>query len=187
LQITKLIISFVVGLFLASDCGAFASIYEAATPTSKKLADFVRPTDDFRSGGPQMIGDKIQGKGAVLHRTTELGQFRTSVLPVSDPVAPMTLPTPPPDPQTYDFSDNYVDPDALPSSQIPSETPVPPQPQSPTSQQPPIWLPGLPAPIPNLPHGAETSQDRAARCMLQSQLYRVPPADYPQYIGLCTQ
>jgi hypothetical protein len=84
-------------------------------------------------------------------------------------------------------SSAYVAPAALPSSQVPPERPVPPLPQPPTYQKPPIWLPGLATPVPSLPESPDTSQDRASRCMLQSQLYHVPPADYPQYMGLCTQ
>lgn len=82
-------------------------------------------------------------------------------------------------------SSAYVAPAPLPSSHMPPERPVPPVTQPPTHQQPPIWLPGLANPIPSLPHGPGASQDRAARCMLQAQLYGVPPTDYPQYMGLC--
>lgn len=84
-------------------------------------------------------------------------------------------------------SSAYVAPAPLPSSQIPPAQPVPPIMQPPTYQQPPILLPGLANPIPNLPHGPETSQDRRARCMFQSGLYGVPLTDYSQYMGLCTQ
>jgi hypothetical protein len=84
-------------------------------------------------------------------------------------------------------SSAYVAPAPLPSSQIPSARPVPPMTQPPTYQQPPILLPGLANPIPNLPHGPETSQDRRARCMFQSGLYGVPLTNYSQYTGLCTQ
>ena len=75
----------------------------------------------------------------------------------------------------------------LPSSQIQPAQPVPPITQPPTNQQAPIWLPGVANPIPNLPTGPETSQDRRARCVLQSGLYGVPLTNYTQYMGLCTQ
>jgi hypothetical protein len=84
-------------------------------------------------------------------------------------------------------SSAYVAPAPLPSSQIPPSRPIPLPPQSPTRQGPPIWLPGLASPIPSLPHGPETSQDRQARCIFQSRLYGVPPTNLSQYLGLCTQ
>lgn len=84
-------------------------------------------------------------------------------------------------------SSAYVAPVPLPSSQIPPARPVPPVLQPPMRQEPPIWLPGLASPIPNLPHGPETLQDRRARCMFQSGLYGVPLANFSQYMGLCTQ
>jgi hypothetical protein len=84
-------------------------------------------------------------------------------------------------------SSAYVAPAPLPSSQIPPARPVPLTLQPPTRQGPPIWLPGLASPIPSLPHGPETSQDRQARCVFQSRLYGVPPTDLSQYMGLCTQ
>jgi hypothetical protein len=83
-------------------------------------------------------------------------------------------------------SSAYVAPAPLPSSQIPSAT-VPPLLQPPTRQEPPIWLPGVASPIPNLPNGPETSQDRRARCMFQSGLYGVPLTNFSQYMGLCSQ
>jgi hypothetical protein len=84
-------------------------------------------------------------------------------------------------------SSAYVAPAPLPSSQIPPARPIPLPLQPPTSQGPPIWLPGLASPIPSLPHGPETSQDRQARCIFQSRLYGVPPTDLSRYMGLCTQ
>jgi hypothetical protein len=84
-------------------------------------------------------------------------------------------------------SSAYVAPVPLPSSQIPPARPIPLSPQPPTRQGPPIWLPGLASPVPSLPHGPETSQDRQARCIFQSRLYGVPPTDLSQYMGLCAQ
>jgi hypothetical protein len=48
-------------------------------------------------------------------------------------------------------------------------------------------LPGANNPIPNLPHGPETFQDRASRCAFQQQLYNVPGNLGPQYMGSCVQ
>jgi len=84
-------------------------------------------------------------------------------------------------------SSAFVAPAPLPSSQIPPARPIPLQLQPSTRQGPPIWLPGRPSPVPSLPHGPETSQDRQARCIFQSRLYGVPPTNLSQYLGLCTQ
>lgn len=88
-------------------------------------------------------------------------------------------------------SSAYIAPAPLPSSQIFPAAPVPPPPNQSTPQEPPIWVPGLAPglnnPVPNLPHGPETSQDRRSRCMFQSGLYGVPLTSIPQYMGLCTQ
>jgi hypothetical protein len=84
-------------------------------------------------------------------------------------------------------SSAYVAPAPLPSSQIPSAMSVPPLLPPPTRQEPPIWLPGVAIPVPSLPHGPETSQDRRSRCMFQSGLYAVPVTNFSQYMGLCAQ
>ena len=54
-------------------------------------------------------------------------------------------------------------------------------------EQGPSLVPGLSRPIPNLPHGAETFQDRASRCAFQSGLYNVPGTFRQQYMGGCVQ
>jgi hypothetical protein len=84
-------------------------------------------------------------------------------------------------------SSAYVAPAPLPSSQIPSAQPVPPLLRPPVREEPPIWLPGVASPIPSLPHGPETSQDRRARCMFQSGLYGVPLTNFSQYMGFCSR
>lgn len=88
-------------------------------------------------------------------------------------------------------SSAYVAPAPLPSSQIPPAAPVPLLPQPSTRQDAPIWVPGVTPslinPVPNLPHGPETSQDRRSRCMFQSGLYGVPTSNFSQYLALCTQ
>jgi len=84
-------------------------------------------------------------------------------------------------------SSAYIGPAPLPSSQIPSAGPVPPLLQPRMREEPPIWLPGIASPVPSLPHGQETSQDRRARCMFQSGLYGVPITNFSQYMGLCSQ
>ena len=58
---------------------------------------------------------------------------------------------------------------------------VAPQEQGPTA------VPGLSNPIPNLPHGTETFQDRASRCVMQQGLYGVPGGASTAYTGACLQ
>ena len=54
-------------------------------------------------------------------------------------------------------------------------------------EQAPTGVPGLADPVPNLPHGAETFQDRASRCAMQQGLYGVPGGASTQYMGACVQ
>jgi hypothetical protein len=54
-------------------------------------------------------------------------------------------------------------------------------------EQGPTVLPGASNPIPNLPHGPETFQDRASRCATQQSLYNVPGTLRSQYMGSCVQ
>lgn len=54
-------------------------------------------------------------------------------------------------------------------------------------QQGPSIVPGVPNPVPNLPHGPETFQDRASRCAFQQGLYDVPGNMSAQYMGTCLQ
>jgi hypothetical protein len=53
-------------------------------------------------------------------------------------------------------------------------------------EQGPTVLPSL-NPIPNLPHGTETFQDRASRCAFQQGLYNVPGGMTTQYMGACVE
>ena len=61
-------------------------------------------------------------------------------------------------------------------------------PSAPVAQSPSI-IPTAPSlgPIPNLPHGPETFQDRASRCAFQQGLYNVPGSASSQYMGSCVQ
>jgi hypothetical protein len=56
-------------------------------------------------------------------------------------------------------------------------------------EQGPTFAPGAPGlgPVPNLPHGAETFQDRASRCSFQQGLSNVPAGASTQYMGACVQ
>lgn len=84
-------------------------------------------------------------------------------------------------------SPGVVLPTPLPRTQlIPPEgggtLTVPPAPQQPGV----TVLPGV-NPIPNLPRGPETFQDRASRCTFQQGLYNVPGNLSTQYMGACLQ
>jgi hypothetical protein len=52
-------------------------------------------------------------------------------------------------------------------------------------EQGPTVVPGLTNPVPNLPHGPETFQDRASRCGMQQGLNGVPPTASSQYMHAC--
>jgi hypothetical protein len=54
-------------------------------------------------------------------------------------------------------------------------------------EQGPTRIPGTAHIIPNVPHGAETFQDRASHCAFQSGLYGVPRNLSNRYIGACVQ
>jgi hypothetical protein len=54
-------------------------------------------------------------------------------------------------------------------------------------EQGPTRIPGTAQIILNLPHGAETFQDRASRCAFQSGLYSVPGNLRNRYMGACVQ
>jgi hypothetical protein len=54
-------------------------------------------------------------------------------------------------------------------------------------QEGPTVVPGLANPVPNLPHGAESFQDRASRCAFQQGLYNVPGNMSTQYMGACVE
>jgi hypothetical protein len=53
------------------------------------------------------------------------------------------------------------------------------------SEQGPTILQGATNPIPNLPHGTESFQDRASRCSFQAGLNNVPGTLTNQYMGVC--
>jgi hypothetical protein len=82
-------------------------------------------------------------------------------------------------------SSGSVLPTPLPKTQlIPPEGGSAPIIQTAPQQQGPTVLPGL-NPIPNLPHGTETFQDRASRCAQQQGLYGVPATATGIYMHTC--
>ena len=84
-------------------------------------------------------------------------------------------------------SSGIVLPTPLPRTQlIPPEGGTAPVISSGPQHQGPTFVPGL-NPVPNLPHGAESFQDRASRCAFQQGLYGVRGNMTTQYIGACLQ
>jgi hypothetical protein len=84
-------------------------------------------------------------------------------------------------------SPGVVLPTPLPRTQlIPPESGAAPIIRPVPQQQGATILPGI-SPIPSLPHGPETFQDRASRCAFQQGLYNVPGNLSTQYMGACVQ
>jgi hypothetical protein len=82
-------------------------------------------------------------------------------------------------------SSGVVLPTPLPKTQlIPPEGGSAPIIRAAPQQQGPTVLPGM-NPIPNLPHGTETFQDRASRCAQQQGLYGVPATTTGIYMHTC--
>ena len=111
-----------------------------------------------RSLHPSLLGrEKFVGK---LHRGSKMFAARGSSGSVLPTALPRTTLIPP------EGTGRVTEP-ALPQQQSPS------------------IVPGVANPVPNLPHGAETFQDRASRCTFQSSLYGVPGPARSQYMGSC--
>jgi hypothetical protein len=82
-------------------------------------------------------------------------------------------------------SSGSVLPTPLPKTQlIPPEGGSAPIIRAAPQEQGPTVLPGM-NPIPNLPHGTETFQDRASRCAQQQGLYGVPATATGIYMHTC--
>ncbi len=82
-------------------------------------------------------------------------------------------------------SSGVVLPTPLPETQlIPPESGSAPIIHTGPQEQGPTVLPGM-TPIPNLPHGTETFQDRASRCAQQQGLYGVPATATGIYMHTC--
>jgi hypothetical protein len=83
-------------------------------------------------------------------------------------------------------SSGLVEPTPLRRTQaIPLEGNSAPMLRPPLQEEGPTILPGL-NPIPNLPHGTETFQDRASRCAQQQALYNVPAGSSALYMHTCS-
>ncbi len=87
-------------------------------------------------------------------------------------------------------SSGSVLPTPLPrTSLIPPENRSMPTAHALPQEQGPTFVPSAPGlgPIPNLPHGTETFQDRASRCSFQQGLSNVPGGASTAYMGACVQ
>jgi len=85
-------------------------------------------------------------------------------------------------------SSGLVLPTPLPRTElIPPEGRSTPATRALPQEQPPTVVPGFARPIPNLPHGPETFQDRASRCAFQQGLNGVPGSSSNRYMGACLQ
>jgi hypothetical protein len=103
------------------------------------------------------------------------------------PSAEKPLATWPPHTRSYAVrgSSGVVLPTPLPKTQlIPPEGGSAPIIRAAPQEQGPTVLPGM-NPIPNLPHGTETFQDRASRCAQQQGLYGVPVTATGIYMHTC--
>ena len=100
--------------------------------------------------------------------------------------APSTMPRYPHRALVARGSSGSVLPTPLPRTQlIPPEGQSAPIVRSLPQEQPPTVVPGIVRPIPNLPHGAETFQDRASRCAFQQSINGVPGTASTRYMGAC--
>src|SRR5262249_27598917 len=132
---------------------------------------------DFEMGGDTNYSIMAPEPGTGHHRTTTPARTPKSLRATK--------------PQTFSRSypvrgsSGLVLPTPLPRTEaIPPEGDSAPMLRPPLQQQGPTILPGL-NPIPNLPHGTETFQDRAARCAQQQALYNVPPGSSALYMHTC--
>ena len=106
---------------------------------------------------------------------------------LKSPSAEKPLVVRPPRTRAYSVrgSSGVVLPTPLPKTQlIPPEGGSAPIIHTGPQEQGPTVLPGL-NPIPNLPHGTETFQDRASRCAQQQGLYGVPATATGIYMHTC--
>jgi hypothetical protein len=106
---------------------------------------------------------------------------------IKSPVAEKPLAVRPPRARSYTVrgSSGVVLPTPLPKTQlIPPEGGSAPIIHTGPQEQGPTMLPGM-NPIPNLPHGTETFQDRASRCAQQQGLYGVPATTTGIYMHTC--
>jgi hypothetical protein len=114
-----------------------------------------------------------------------LASSRSRHLNSPNAVAPLADHPPPTSSYAVRGSSGSVLPTPLPKTQlIPPEGGSAPIIHTGPQEQGPTVLPGM-NPIPNLPHGTETFQDRASRCAQQQGLYGVPATATGIYMHTC--
>jgi hypothetical protein len=127
------------------------------------------------------------------HRGTSASKGRHRANPPSQPSAsvPDSVPektNPPKGRVAVRGSSGVVLPTPLPKTQL-----IPPEGGSSlvtpnlSREHGPTFVPGVAQPVPNLPHGPETFQDRASRCSFQAGLYGPQGGSSPNYMGACLQ
>jgi hypothetical protein len=144
---------------------------------------------DFEMGGDNQFPYSIMAPEPVSHhasrhstKSAKSGRAtspQVQTAPIAEHVTPRKI-------YAVHGSSGVVLPTPLPKTQL-----IPPEnsgrltlPTIPSEQGPTI-LQGAARPIPNLPHGPETFQDRASRCSFQAGLNNVPGNLTNQYIGSC--
>jgi hypothetical protein len=160
----KLHLSLMCGLILAVAAGAAA------------------PARDFEMGGDTNYSIMAPEPGAGHHRATPPARVPKSSRAPKLSTTRSTLRNF----YTVRGSSGLVEPTPLPRTQaIPLEGNSAPMLRPPLQEQGPTILPGL-NPVPNLPHGTETFQDRASRCAQQQALYNVPANASALYMHTCS-
>jgi hypothetical protein len=130
---------------------------------------------DFEMGGDTNYSIMAPEPSVTGHHRAVSVRTPRSLRAVRTPVRQSTL-----------GSSGLVEPTPLPRTQaIPLEGNGAPMLRPPLQEQGPTILPGL-NPIPNLPHGTETFQDRASRCAQQQALYNVPAGSSALYMHTCS-
>jgi hypothetical protein len=141
---------------------------------------------DFEMGGDNQYSNSIMAPEpgtAVHHRAAASRRARH----ISNSLAPKSVAIQSPHRNFYAVrgSSGSVLPTPLPRTQlIPPEGGGIPATSALPQQQGATVLPGM-NPVPNLPHGPETFQDRASRCAHQQGLYGVPATASNQYMSAC--
>jgi hypothetical protein len=140
---------------------------------------------DIEMGGDSNYPYSIMAPepGAGHHRGAASARSRQIKSPGAE--KPLAAPPPRTSSNAVRGSSGVVLPTPLPKTQlIPPEGGSAPIIRAAPREQGPTVLPGM-NPIPNLPHGTETFQDRASRCAQQQGLYGVPATATGIYMHTC--
>jgi hypothetical protein len=154
------------------DCFALLAMTMGLALAAATCAQTCAQARDFEMGGDNQYPYSIMAPepGVAAHRHSAAGQSLHHRFYTGRGSSGSVLPTPLP-------RTPLMQPEGSGAVTLPA---VP-------KEQPPIILQGSTTPIPSLPHGPETFQDRASRCAFQSGLYNVPGNLRTQYTGSCVQ